>query len=68
MSLSSDQKEIWEKERQQQRRDKQSQAKEVKYRKVPLKFGGQNQKTTKNTTPNKPNLPSDDFLRKQLGL
>jgi len=67
---SAEQKRIWEKEKEQQRRDKQAQGRVVKHRKVSLKMGKSKPKATKPkpTTQTSPSLPPDEILRQQLGI
>jgi len=67
---SNEQKDIWQDEKAQQLRDKNNQPKEVKRNKVNLSFGGK-KKQKPDTSPTKGTLsdkPTDDFLRKQLGI
>ena len=64
---SKEQKEIWRQEKEQMRRDKLSQPREVKRRSVGLKFGGAKARPN-NSSGVFPEMLPDDILRKKLGI
>ncbi len=65
------QKDIWRQEKEQQRRDKLSQPREVKRRAVPLCLSADKPKPkgrTNNAANTAPNYLPDDLMRKRLGI
>ncbi len=66
---TEDQKRLWREEKEQQKRDKLDQPREVRRRAVDLKFGGvKKQKGQSATPPTMPGQLSDDLMKRTLGL
>jgi len=68
---SQKQKDIWRQEKEQQRRDKQNQPREVKRREVPLRLSADKPKPkpgANNPAHTPPDHLTDELMRKRLGI
>ncbi|RAP32457.1 hypothetical protein DID77_04525 [Candidatus Marinamargulisbacteria bacterium SCGC AG-439-L15] len=66
--VTNDQKEQWEDESRQLKKDLDNRQKVVKKREVSVSFGGKKKTGPKKETSVEKTKESDDFLRRQLGL